>query len=363
MTGSLSLPDPVCSANVVVSINGSGSNGIFTLTGSSPPPADACGNPIQANPPFTFSVNLSSCSSGVQTFASGLSGSSYRKSLVAPGTLVWTRNTAPPGLKITLDIAANQLTAVLSGPSSQQGNLSVTYNNGASITTVGGLHPGSYSYPAKVHTLAAGQYSSVNASWANSSLSVPVSFRVSPLTRFSTYNVSSEASCTAPATPVYVFENDATCTYHYGSNFKQDFVSFVNLNGTGDSGEFGYVKPYGVTYLGKNVCNLPPNATSANTFVKIKDITGSCNSTVYSGQSLAVNPNPNPDGNNSNYLCGDKVLIMGLGGQANSVRAVQDYCPVCNTGFGSTQGHIDSFDTTNKSCAASSFTDLTFRSG
>jgi hypothetical protein len=138
---------------------------------------------------------------------------------------------------------------------------------------------------------------------------------------------------------------------------RSDFVSQTILNGTGSSSNFGYIKPYNTTYLGLRQCELPSGAipNGSNTFVQVNSVTGSCNSTLYSGSSLATSPSPT---SRSTFNCADQVLLMSTGGQAQSIRSVQDSCAACSGQFNGANGHIDAFNTTSQSCNPHSFPDL-----
>lgn len=110
-------------------------------------------------------------------------------------------------------------------------------------------------------------------------------------------------------------------------------MSQVVINGTEVSVSNGILKTWNVN---PGRCALPSGASSSNTFYQVTSITGSCNTALSGGTSLATNPNPNPP--NSTWECGDQVLLINSNNQNNSTQVAQDYCPAC-----STPGHIGAF--------------------
>jgi hypothetical protein len=143
----------------------------------------------------------------------------------------------------------------------------------------------------------------------------------------------------------------------------------LNRNATGASTAYGLLKPYVTTYLKKRWCNVPqePGAVatgglSDNVFVQIAYVTGTCNSRFSSPvppglvtSTIAVNPDPNNPASAQTWKCGDQVLLVNLDQKTNdSIKVVQDLCPVCSqsSGFKGTNGHIDTYTTAN-GCKAS----------
>jgi hypothetical protein len=146
--------------------------------------------------------------------------------------------------------------------------------------------------------------------------------------------------------PVYVFQNDQTCTYYYNTTMKSKFVTQTNENGTGKSVQFGLVKPYRTTLLAGDWC-FPPEGGSTdkvtgNVFVQVPYVTGTCNSRFTAGTSIAVNPDPEyPQRQNpaNQWNCDDQVLLVNTSTKAtDSIKPVQDLCPSCSDGH-----HIDSY--------------------
>jgi hypothetical protein len=281
-------------------------------------------------------------------------------SIPAYGT-AWVSASTPPGATLTTDIV-NDLVQVLLSGQTKVGNLQVTLNGDLprSLATVPAAGANLYKYSFGRAALPAGtHYTSVTATWDGTSVTAPVGsaggFKALGLYRFSQYNTPAESACGGKPTPVYIFENNQTCTYWYGVTLKSDFLQQVNLNGTGKSASFGLLKPYRTTLLGKSWCALPPGGSmdidAGNTFVQVQVVDGSCNTAFQNGLSLATNPDPNADPTGQ-WQCGDSVLLVSPSNVNHSTRVAQDLCPACAGGFGGTKwpgtvGHIDSYNTLN----------------
>jgi len=258
----------------------------------------------EAASPLNVTMTVGSCLVGAAeetgTYAAFFNGFQNISAITTTSSTVWTRTSTPPGIQLIFDLYNSQITTVLSGPPTQTGNLSIYligYQNSPTVVSAGSKGPGLWRYPTNLTLIPADQYSYVTATWANSLLQLSVGpFTALGTYRFSTYSVSSESLCAGSQTPVYVFENNQSCTYYYGFTFKNDFAS------------------------------------------------------------LATNPNPKPA--NATWNCSDQVLLMNSSGTTNSIKAVQDYCPACSLQFNGTSGHIDAFNTSNQSCNPHSFNDL-----
>ncbi|MGH9644154.1 MAG: hypothetical protein ACRD3Q_17250, partial [Terriglobales bacterium] len=66
---------------------------------------------------------------------------------------------------------------------------------------------------------------------------------------------------------------------------------------------------------------------------------------------------PNPAVTGGSYVCGDNILEVTSGNSNEALKTVADYCPVCNTGFMGTLGHIDDYSS-NQACSAHAVGDL-----
>ncbi len=377
VSGSTTQPDARC-GSVTWQITGQlNPDGTFTLTESNPnPPVDACGQTVQQS--LTASATILNCSQLSETCISGsgsgcggvaaasggrlirrssLSIGKNPKGAAASTSTTWTRSSNPPGLQVTVDLNKGVVGAILSGRN-KTGALTVKIN-GPQTTTLGQSNsagPSTQEFSLKRTSLSPGQYSSVVANWDEISLNVPIGFNVLGPTRFSMYNTPAENLCTGTATPVYLFffNTQGACAFDVGT-LRSDFMTNTVLNGTGSSASYGLLKPFSATYL-KNYCPLSTisGATSANTFVIGTPKTGTCNSIVASGVSLAVNPSPQTGGT---WQCLDNVLLVNTSSDTvNSTMVVQDYCPACSGDFRGMNAHIDSYSA-NPTCGGHSATD------
>ncbi len=129
----------------------------------------------------------------------------------------------------------------------------------------------------------------------------------------------------------------------------------VNRNGTGTTSGGTLIHHFGGTDVG-NSCNLPPGGTgnglTANTFVIVPAIKGSCNTEFAGGTTVATFPDPRTD-TSGTWNCSDQVLLIDGNNGTNSIKTVQDLCPVCAD---SRYNHIDTYST-NTACDAHSFVD------
>lgn len=310
-----------------------------------------------------------SCSTAQETYTGSESGGSSFAGGGTGGsgaTSTWTRSN-PPGLQIIVDLYNDKVTAILSGQN-KTGPLNISIVGAGQTTTLlnsSATSGSSVNSSLGRTSLNPGQYTAVVATWDDLSLTKPVSFKVLGSTRFSTYNVPVENSCSGTPTPVYIFENDTNSCLFYPATLMNDFTIATNENGTGLSKAYGLLRPWGTTWLAK-YCPVPTGAgaTQATTFVRVgsnvNNTVGSCNSNLSPGTSLATNPNPSPS--NTAWTCNDNVLLVNTGNdQTDSVKVVQDYCPACSSGFGppswgNTVAHIDTFSSYT-SCSSHSASD------
>jgi len=249
------------------------------------------------------------------------------------------------------NITQDQVSVVLSGPSGVTGNLTVTLNGPSSVTLgqANNVAAGTYNYSFNRPSLSSGEYTSVSASWtagAGANASASVSFNVLGITRFSSYNVVYESTCpSGTAQTAYIITGSSGCS-SYTTTLNPTFMSQVVENGTGVSVSNGTLQTYNVN---TKRCGVPSGASSSDTFYQVTSITGSCNTALSGGTSLATNPNPNSS--NTKWDCGDQVLLVNSSDQTNSTKTVQDYCPAC-----STPGHIDAFSS-SQACTVGSIPD------
>lgn len=255
----------------------------------------------------------------------------------------------------TSNITNGMITVNLTGPNGAIGDLALNISgvNQNYTQTFQGLSPGSHLLKLALPNVPADTYDSADGTWTTNIQTVSMSSKnFAPdwiylgSTRFSQYNTPYETLCPAQTEEMYVF-NMSSCTYE-SDNFRAMFVSQTQLNGTGVSINWGLLKPLGAT-AARKLCNkssLPPNASSANTFVEVDDITGSCNLPIYANHSVATYPNP---AILSSQLQCNLHNSLNLDVSTNSqfaTRAVADLCPACKDGH-----HIDSW-TPNEACQA-----------
>jgi hypothetical protein len=165
------------------------------------------------------------------------------------------------------------------------------------------------------------------------------------LTRFSQYNTPYESQCSGGSQRMYVFDR-SSCTY-ISTQMNSDFVIQTALNGTGMSVDYGLLKPIGATNARK-LCKgkLPPEASTANTLVRVAAVTGSCNTAITANHSVATYPNPNDASANPLLVCHDSLNLDQADNTTVYTRVVADNCPACIGG-----NHIDSY-TDNQACEA-----------
>ena len=301
-----------------------------------------------------YNVILTSLGAGLVFVAGPLSASQSNRAQV---------NVNPSGLGIsiwTADVASDQITVALSGPQTATGTLTVTLQ-GPSTTTLASetAGPGTHTYHFGRATLAAGQYTAVQAVWTVSSYQLQaaksVSFNVLGSTRFSTYNTPYESSeCGGSPQWAYVFTDwsGAYC-YYRSTTLDSEFMSQTTLNGTGMSLLNGLLK----AALAINECSYPaaygslPAGNQNNTYYLVPSVTGKCNKSLTDQTSIATNPDPTTD-ISGKWQCKDSVLAVNNNNQqVGPIKQVLDLCPAC-----STPGHVDTYSSSQK-CSAHDFSD------
>ena len=99
---------------------------------------------------------------------------------------------------------------------------------------------------------------------------------------------------------------------------------------------------------------FPRGANNGNTFLQVDSITGSCGTTVSEG-SVAVFPNPTAA--TSPLRCGDDLQLVSPDNSNFAERQVDDTCPACSGGFQGTDGHVDSYSS-SQACTGHDVGDL-----
>lgn len=299
-----------------------------------------------------------------------LTASSYHVTGVAPGTATITANATrmpdgsgqdakngcpfryvqTPGTGNVVNVSvnsanlwSNNISVTLSGPSTVTGALQVTLVGSSSSYTFQygstAVGSGTYSVAMNRPSIPADVYTSVKASWMLSSGPISGSFavkwKVLGLIRHSQYNTPNEGMCVGATSNAWIIVLNG-CLFT-PIQLRSDFANQVYINGTGTSAAHGILK---YTPGIKNNCTYPPGSNDSNTFLQVGSITGSCN-TVLDTSSVATNPNPVTD--ITTYGCGDNLELITSSNTQQALKFPQDYCPACNSGFNSTNGHIDNY--------------------
>ena len=249
-------------------------------------------------------------------------------------------------------ITGDNVAVTTSGPSGTSGTLMVTVSGAAGSFTLynnTSAGPGNYSFGFQRNSLATGQYSSVRASWVTGSASggesssqmtsqatSPVSFDVLGSYHHTQYNSPWENACTGAPAAAVITTSSCSLT---NSTLKSDFISQVNLNGSGFSLSWGGVQK-------EALCTKAPyNAPNNDSFRKKSPPAGSCNSNTgaLNSNTVAVDPNSLSNGL---FQCGDQILIVDTSGSTKAVKTVTDKCPAC-----AGQAHMDNYST-SQSCSS-----------
>jgi hypothetical protein len=304
---------------------------------------------VTANGPGTGVLSLT---------AEGFNGQPFLPSPGQSQTAAGSQTLSASALQVsvtTADIVNNVIKVSLAGPAGATGylNLRLTGSPISYLVTTELATPGTYSFTFSRPNLPVSDFSLATATWSVSGVqatgSANVAFYALGSTRFSTYNVPYESTCSGGTGVGYVFTSWSgnTCTFTT-MTLNGQFMVQASTNGTGVSAS-GLILKAGAAL---NYCGLPPGATqgnSGNTFYEVTSITGQCNTSLSGGTSLATNPFPN--NSNQDWNCNDQVLLVNSGDSVDSTKTVQDACPAC-----STPGHIDTFSS-NQACSAHSIVD------
>ena len=373
-------------------------------------------NPCGTHGLTTYAVVAPGCSSASVSGSTDLppQPSSTNSAVAIPqgqtsSTTTWARTSGVPGLMMTINLITDQVTLQLTG-SHKSGNLNVAINgtspdpvNAATSIALANVSDASstfsQTYSLKRTSLAPGLYAAVVAKWDNITLSVPVSFYVLGLTRFSQYNTPYEQNCHTNLQTAHIYiAVGATECYYYDAQLGSTFMSQVYINGTGVLGSGQVLKSYNAG--ASNVCALPtdsPGATNQNTFFAmdtggkpILKITGANYRTPLSDGTGTVNP---LNGNNpadrpahvaarsvrvagrsvlaSPFMFDDQILLIDqnnlVDSRTNGLRAIEDLCPGCGSGsygppaWGNSVAHIDMYNGTSNSCRVSDVPDYGYR--
>ena len=207
------------------------------------------------------------------------------------------------------------------------------------VTKPSGEHTFSFNRPS----LPNGQYTSISAKWTPLGTDVTdsetVSFLVMGSYRHSQYNTPNESECDGNPAAAYI--TNPSCVFT-STTLLDDFIPQSWLNGSGITISHGSEQneAYCLSH------GTPPGDASGRSF-RPQAIAPSCAGAGVSDTTVAK-------GDDAPLVCGDQILIVGLGAGTNpaTVKSVTDRCPACT-------GHLqlDNY-TTQPACAAGSIGDL-----
>lgn len=226
------------------------------------------------------------------------------------------------------------------------------YNTGKALRV---FSKGSFDESLKRLGLPADTYSSVSLAWGNvsSTFTFPTPVKVLGVIRYSQYNTPTESACTGTAAVAFIYNNNINCTMT-PVTLNSQFQNQVYINGTGISNNHGILKFIGNNCAAQRAQN--PLSTQRNTFLVVPNVTGSCNTRMQAGTSVAIFPNPRTAESTDNQCNARRDLVDGSN-NIFSNKLVADYCPACSGGFGGTAGHIDSYSS-SAACSGGAVGDL-----
>jgi len=236
----------------------------------------------------------------------------------------------------------NDLIRVVLSPINDSGRLVLTLIGDTNVTLFDGTLTGSgtpYEFHFNPTQLPAGQFRRVDAVWtvsgAPNQASRDVAFRVLGTYRHSQYNTPAESSC--GGAPVRAFITNSSCNFNQTTLLSR-FISQVNLNGSGRSINFGDVKR---EFNCVRQQNNPPPGAQMHSFRQAV-IAPACGGAL-DNSTVARRPG------HPYLVCGDQILIVGLGAGVGTIKTVTDLCPGCPV------NQLDNY-TTDPAC--SGITDL-----
>jgi hypothetical protein len=243
----------------------------------------------------------------------------------------------PQKVDITEADITNDLISVVLSPINESGRFVLTLIGDTNVTLFDGTLSGSgtpYEFHFDPENLPLGQFREVQAVWtvngeANTD-TMAVAFRVLGSFRHSQYNTPRESLCTG--NPVRAFITDSSCNFSQ-TTLLNDFISQVNLNGSGRSINFGDVKREFFCTAPRRT--VPPGARRHS--FRQEAIGPTCGTTL---DNLTVARRPD----HPHLGCGDQILIVGLGAGTGTIKTVTDECPVCPN------NQLDNY-TTDPACA------------
>lgn len=197
----------------------------------------------------------------------------------------------------------------------------------------------------EIPNLAIGEYMKVKATWkvmgATATDELEHHIRVLGNYRHSQYNTPHEAQCSGPDRRAYI--TDSRCSFNR-TTLRDQFISQVNLNGSGVSINFGDLQGE-VFCLGQS--SAPGDA--ANRSFRQQTIRPDCAGFGLGNDTVARDPaHPHLD-------CGDEVFIHNVG-----VKTVTDRCPACGDPTNRNAGEVGQLDnfTLDGACSSNEVGDL-----
>jgi len=259
-----------------------------------------------------------------------------------------------------VNLGTGKANVTITGPSGATGTLTFEFS-GASVATATQTTQASYGSGAAAVTLdrpsiAKGVYDALKVKWNAST--PPVFGKLSPsrawnvlgTIRYSQYNTPVESACTGSPAAVWVVDSLTACNFT-ATTLDSAFAAQVNVNGTGSSTAYGIVKTGAATSLRRSCRgHFPPGATLSNSYLQVPSVTGSCNSVLTAGTSVATHPT-------LGLACGAGLAVVQSNNTNQGNKSRADTCPACNGGFNGTDGHIDSY-TADQACTAHDVGDL-----
>jgi hypothetical protein len=239
-------------------------------------------------------------------------------------------------------IDGSDIKVTLTGPPSFSGKATVSLEGASGnkhvipVSNGAVLLAGTYALTLNRLVIPTGIYTaSVRANWETpwntvEQLTYQVSrLHVKGVIRHTQYNTPVESQCPAATSDAWLIDDNCGFTK---TTLRTSFMGAVYTNGTGRSTSQGILK-----YQNKDTClgKYPVGADEMNSFRKVADIRGSCNSPI-STSSQAVHPNPKLSGSPAH--CMDATLMSDGNDVVRYKKSVADYCPGCEA-----DGHIDNW--------------------
>ncbi len=260
------------------------------------------------------------------------------------------------------NLVRNTVTVQLRGASGTWGVLKVTANgmtnNYAAITPTNPVGPGIYTVSFDRLNMPIDTYKSITAEWDIGSPPATTTYSmqtgwwiVKGVIRHSQYNTPLESKCSGSPQQAWVFDSNCNFTkVPHGLN--SNFMNQVVINGTGYSTNNGIIKYCPSTWTACCAAQRPKGATDSNAFLEVSIVTGSCNTKLIAGTSVATYPNPHGNTNLTDFLCRDTALLVTSSDTDQAVKTTQDWCKACSGDFRGTQGHIDDYSP-SQACSGS----------